>query len=40
MDLIEEFIAFKFYRMPLYPVNCLVEEGGSKSGSVDQGISH
>ena len=40
MDLIEEFLSFKFYRMPTDPVKCLVEEGGSKSGSGDQDISH
>ena len=37
---IEEFFVFKFFRMPPEPVKCLVEEGGSKSGSGDQGISH
>ena len=26
--------------MPLDPIKCLVEEGISKSGSGDQGISH
>ena len=40
MDLIEEFVDFKFYRMPPYPVKCLIKEGVSKSGSGDQGISH
>ena len=40
MNLIKEFVSFKFYRMPPDPVNCLVEERGSNSGSGDQGISH
>ena len=31
--------AFKLYRRPTDPVKCLVEEGGSKSGSIDQGVS-
>ena len=40
MELIEEFFTFKFYRIPPEPVKCLVEEGVSKSGSGDKGISH
>ena len=40
MDLIEEFVAFKFYGKPTYPLKCIVEEGGSKSCSGDRVISH
>ena len=40
MDIIEEFVAFELYRRPPEPVNCLVEEEGSKSGSDDKRISH
>ena len=28
MDLIDEFVAFEFYRIPPDPVKCLVEEVG------------
>ena len=38
LDLIEEFVAFEFYIMPPYPVKCLVEDRGSKSGSDDKDI--
>ena len=38
MDLIEDFFAFGLYRRPPDPVKFLVEEGGSKSGSGDQGL--
>ena len=40
MDLTEEFFAFTLYRSPPDLENFIVEEGGSKSGSGDQGISH
>ena len=40
MELIEGFVDLKLYRSPPDTVNCLVEEGGTKSGSGDQGISH
>ena len=40
MDLIEEFVAFELYRRPPDPVKCIVEEGGSKSGSDYKCISH
>ena len=40
IDLIEYFFAFQLYRMSPDPVKCLVEEVGSNSGSIDQGISH
>ena len=40
MDIIEEMFAFKFYRMPPDPVNFLIEEVVSKSGSGDQVIPH
>ena len=39
MNLIEEFVASELYRRPPYPVNCLVEEVGSNSGSGDKHIS-
>ena len=28
MDLIDEFVAFEFYRIPPDPERCIVEEGG------------
>ena len=34
------FFAFGFNRICTDPVKCLVEEGGSKSVSSDQGIPH
>ena len=40
MDLIEDFGASKLYIMLSDPVNCLVEEGVSNSGSGEQGRSH
>ena len=40
MDLIGIFVAFKFYKISPDPAKCLDEEGGSKSGSGDQGISN
>ena len=39
MEIIEEFVAFKFYIMPPDLVKCIFEEGVSKSGRGDQGIS-
>ena len=40
MGLIGEFVASKFYIMSPDPVKCHVEDGGSNSGSGNQGISH
>ena len=40
MYLIEEVFVIELYRRPPDPVKCLLEEGGSKSGSGDQSISH
>ena len=40
MERSEYFVAQNLYRSPPDPVNCLVEEGESKSGSGDQVISH
>ena len=39
MDLIEDFVPFELYRSTLDPAECLVEEGASKLGSCDQGMS-
>ena len=40
MDLIEEFVAIKFYRIPSDPVKFLVEEGVSNSRGGDKVKSH
>ena len=29
MELIQDFVAFKLYRIPTDPIKCLVKEGGS-----------
>ena len=33
-------VDLKFFRRPPDPIRCLVEDGGSNSGSVNQGIPH